>query len=271
MRIIEFDLYKELLKERSGLHLSADQSYLLESRLSPVAKKWGFLSLDAMTVALQGVPDKNLVHDIVEAMTTNETSFFRDVTPFDIFKDHVLPILIEKRAKEKEINIWCAGSSSGQEPYSLSMVLKEIEAPGFAKWRKTIKATDLSTEAIDQADEGLYSQLEVQRGLPVQMLVKHFTQEDGKWRISEDTKAIVEHKVFNLLKNMNKVGAFDVIFCRNVLCYFDDATKADVLERISKQLAPDGFLFLGKEETTIGLTDVFAPVKGKDGLFTLAT
>ena len=267
MRITDFDLYKNLLKERSGLTLSADKSYLLESRLNPIAKKWGYASLDTMTVALQGVPDKNLINDIVEAMTTNETSFFRDLKPFDLFKDFVLPTIQEQRAAKKEINIWCAAASSGQEPYSLSMILKDLETTSFAKWRAKIKATDLSNEILEQAREGLYSQFEVQRGLPIQMLMKHFEQEEEKWRIKDEIRKMVQYDIFNLLDNMSSLGTFDIIFCRNVLIYFDETTKSEVLARMQKQLAPDGFLFLGGAETVLGITDVFKPVPEKRGLY----
>ena len=267
MRITDFEVYGDLLKEHSGLALSPDKSYLIESRLNPVAKKWDFASLDAMTIALQGVPEKELVNDIVEAMTTNETSFFRDNTPFDIFRDDVLPILQEKRAAQKNLNIWCSAASSGQEPYSLAMILKELEPTSYKGWRTSIKATDLSTEIIEQAKEGLYSQFEVQRGLPIQMLMKYFTQEEEKWRLKDEIRKMVEYGIFNLLDSMAGLGTFDVIFCRNVLIYFDDQTKADVLARMKNILTPDGFLFLGGAETVLGLTEAFKPLPGKRGLY----
>lgn len=268
MRITDFDVYSDLLKERSGLSLTPDQSYLLESRLNPIAKKWKFSSLDAMTVALQGVPDSALVNDIVEAMATTETSFFRDSTPFDIFKNDALPLIQEKRATQKNIKIWCAAASSGQEPYSLCMVLKDLEDTVLKGWRTSLKATDLSTEIIEQAKEGLYSQFEVQRGLPIQMLMKYFTQEDEKWRLKDDVRRMVDYGIFNLLDSMASLGGpFDIIFCRNVLVYFDEETKTDILNRMQQILAPDGFLFLGGAETVSGLTDAFQPMPGKPGLY----
>lgn len=266
MRITDFDLYKNLLKEKSGLVLPPDKSYLLDSRLSPIAKKWGYPSLEALTKALQGVPDKDLVNDIVESMTTNETSFFRDSRPFDLFKDFVLPYILEKRAGQKQMKIWCAAASSGQEPYSLSMILKDLEATGFQGWDTDILATDISNEITEQARDGIYSQFEAQRGLPIQMLMKYFTQIDDKWQIKDEIRQMVRYDIFNLLDDMAGLGTFDIIFCRNVLVYFDKATKTQVLGKLARQLAPDGFLFIGETETTSGISDDFVPLPDKRDL-----
>ncbi|MCB1531695.1 MAG: protein-glutamate O-methyltransferase [Alphaproteobacteria bacterium] len=267
MKINDFDIYSTLLKKRSGLTLTPDKSYLLESRLTPIAKKWGLESLDALTLKLQSAPEEALLNDIMEAMTTNETSFFRDTRPFDLFRDDVLPIIQERRAVQKNLKIWCAAASSGQEPYSLAMILKELESTKFAGWRAQIKATDISKEIIDQAKKATYSQFEVQRGLPIQMLMKYFTQEEEKWRLKDDIRNMIEFGLFNLLESMAGLGTFDIIFCRNVLIYFDEATKADVLARMQKVLAPDGYLFLGGAETVLGITDAFAPVPDRRGLY----
>ncbi len=266
MRIVDFDIYKDLLKEKSGLVLSSDKSYLLDSRLSPIAKKWGYPSIDAMTVALQGVPDKDLVNDIVEAMTTNETSFFRDTRPFDTLRNTVLPYLHENRATKRSINTWCAAASSGQEPYSIRLILKEMESK-FAGWKTDILATDISHEILEQAREGVYSQFEVQRGLPIQTLMSNFTQIDEKWQINEEIRRSVRYDYFNLLDSMSGLGTFDVIFCRNVLIYFDEPTKKDILERMAAQLPDDGFLFLGGAETVLGITEAFKPIPDKRGLY----
>lgn len=266
MRIIDFDLYRDLLKERSGLVLIQDKSYLLDSRLTPVAKKWGYPSLEAMTNALRGVPDKDLITDIVEAMTTNETSFFRDNKPFETFKSHVLTYMKEKRANQRSLRIWCAAASSGQEPYSLAMILKEASAQ-FPGWRFSIHATDISDDILNHAREGVYSQFEVQRGLPIQMLMKYFTQADEKWRINDDIRKLIQFENFNLLGDMAKLGRFDIIFCRNVLIYFDEKTKGMVLEKMAKQLPNDGFLFLGGAETVLGITEAFRPVPNQRGLY----
>lgn len=266
MEITDFDIYKNLLKKKSGLVLSSDKSYLLDSRLSPIAKKWGYASINEMTVALQKIPDTALIIDIVEAMTTNETSFFRDTKPFDILKTVVLPYMQEHRAINKTMTTWCAAASSGQEPYSIRMILKEL-AFKFAGWKTDILATDISNEILDQAREGIYSQFEAQRGLPIQMLMSNFTQIGEKWQINEDIRKSVQYKYFNLLDNMNALGTFDVIFCRNVLIYFDTETKQDILDRMSLHLANDGFLFLGGAETVLGITDKFKPVPDSRGLY----
>ncbi|MCD8570181.1 MAG: protein-glutamate O-methyltransferase [Alphaproteobacteria bacterium] len=266
MRLTDFDIYQALLKERSGLVITPDKAYLLESRLNPVAKKWGFDGLNTLTIALQGVPDKQMVKDIVEAMTTNETSFFRDQNPFDRLKEVVLPHMLKTRMNHRRMRTWCAAASSGQEPYSIAMILKEMETQ-FTGWRNEIIGTDLSDEILAKAREGLYTQFEVQRGLPIQLLMKYFTQEGDKWRINEPIRKMISYQPFNLLESMAAFGQFDIIFCRNVLIYFDEKTKADILNRMSKHLAPDGFLFLGGAETVIGITDVFKPMPGQRGLY----
>lgn len=266
MRITDFDVYKDLLKEKSGLTLGQDKSYLLDSRLSPVAKKWGFESIDTMTNALRGVPSKDLIVDIVEAMTTNETSFFRDIKPFDTFKDVVLPYFQKNPRPTKKLRIWCAAASSGQEPYSLSMLLKE-ESAKMPGWGYEFVATDISLEILEQAKAGNYTQFEVQRGLPIMLLMKYFTQNGDKWQINKDIRDMITFKYFNLLDNMAGLGRFDVIFCRNVLIYFDQPTKTQVLDRMAAQCADDGFLFLGGAETVIGITESFKAIPGQRGLY----
>ncbi|MGH1455755.1 MAG: CheR family methyltransferase [Alphaproteobacteria bacterium] len=266
MNITDFDIYKNLLKEKSGLVLSQDKSYLIESRLNPVAKKWGYEDLAAMTTILRGMPPKDLINDIVEAMTTNETSFYRDNTPFDNFKNFVLPYFKAKNTPVKRLRIWCAAASSGQEPYSLAMMLKE-EAANMPGWNFEIIGTDISTEILDKAKEGLYTQFEVQRGLPITHLIKYFTQEGDKWQINKEIRDMVQYKYFNLLEPMTALGQFDVIFCRNVLIYFDQPAKKDIMERAEKQLAADGYFFLGGAETVLGITDSFANVPNARGLY----
>lgn len=267
MRITDFDVYKDLLKEKSGLVITADKSYLLDSRLSPIAKKWGYPTLDAMTVALQGVADRDLVNDVVEAMTTNETSFFRDTKPFEVFKGHVLPYIKEARGAARQLKLWCAASSSGQEPYSIAMTLRAD--PELKSWKTDMLATDISHDILAQAKEGIYSQFEVQRGLPVQMLMDNFTQTEEKWQIKDEVRNMIRFEYFNLLDSMTGLGKFDIIFCRNVLIYFDEETKTSVFEKMAGQLEKDGFLFLGGAETVLGITDLFKPVPGQRGLYAM--
>lgn len=266
MRLVDFDIYKDLLKEKSGLMITQDKAYLLESRLTPIAGKWDFSSLDLMTAHLRGVPEPKLIDEIVEAMTTNETSFFRDMRPFDTFRDVVMPYLLQSRIHERKFRIWCAAASSGQEPYSLAMLLQS-QKNQFSRWKIDMLATDISKDILEAAKRGLYSQFEVQRGLPVQMLLEHFKQVDDRWQISDEIKRMVDFRQFNLLDNMAGFGEMDVIFCRNVLIYFDETDKADILARMAKQLKNDGFLFLGGSETVLGITDEFAPVPDLRGVY----
>lgn len=266
MKVADFELYKSLLYDKSGLVITPDKSYLLDSRLTPIAKKWNYPTLDMMTLQLRAIPDPKLVKDIVEAMTTNETSFFRDTKPFTLFQETILPHMIQTRANKKTVRIWCAACSSGQEPYSLAMILKDKEAQ-LKGWRFEIVATDLSEEILAQAKKGIYSQFEVQRGLPIQYLMKHFTQIGETWALKDDIKSMIKFSTFNLLEDMSRMGTFDIIFCRNVLIYFDEKTKGGILGRMDKQLTPDGFLLLGGAETVLGITDKFVPMPEKRGLY----
>ncbi len=267
MKITDFDVYKDLLKQKSGLILTQDKSYLLDSRLNPVAKKWGFENLEKMTATLHGVPNKDLINDIIEAMTTNETSFFRDIKPFEVLKNTVLPFFVKNNARAtKKLRIWCAAASSGQEPYTIAMTLKE-EAAKMPGWTFEIIATDISHEILDQAKEGLYTQFEVQRGLPITHLMKYFTQAGDKWQINQDIRNMIKFQYFNLLDPMTGLGQFDIIFCRNVLIYFDQPTKKTVMEKQAQLLPKDGFYFLGGAETVIGITESLKNIPDTRGLY----
>lgn len=266
MRISDFDLYKDLLREKSGLTLTPDKSYLLDSRLTPVAKKHGFATLENLTMALRGVPKNDLVRDVVEAMTTNETSFFRDSKPFDQFRDVVLPHLLKTRASARRIRIWCAAASTGQEPYSLAMLLKE-QGSKLNGWTIEIIATDIDTAVLETAKKAEYSQFEVQRGLPIQMLMKYFEQKGDRWSLKNDIKSMIQFKYFNLLEPMSSLGRFDLIFCRNVLIYFDRETKSKVLGNMATLLPDDGFVFLGGAETVLGITEAFKPMENTRGIY----
>lgn len=269
LKISDFEVYRELLYAKSGLTLTPDKSYLLESRLTPIAKKWGYPTLEAMALALRAVPDQKLVGDIVEAMTTNETSFYRDTKPFQIFEKEVLPHLLKTRTVTKRIRIWCAAASSGQEPYSLAMQLLEKKAL-WAGLNIDIVATDISHDILNIARAATYTQFEVQRGLPITHLMKYFTQNGDKWTLKDEVKKMVRFDYFNLLDPMARLGTFDVIFCRNVLIYFDEKTKAQVLDAMAKQLPADGFLFLGGAETVLGISQKFAPMPNQRGLYVTA-
>ncbi len=264
----DFEFLASLLLQRSGLVLSQEKTYLLESRLGPVARKHGLTSVDDIVVQLRARSASPLERDVVEAMTTNESFFFRDNKPFDQFKDIVLPQLLEARKSSKSIRIWSAACSSGQEPYTLAMLLKEQGAK-LNGWRIEILGTDLSTAILDKAKAGLYSQFEVQRGLPITLLMKYFTQVGDRWQISPELRNMVTYRPFNLLEDAGSLGRFDVVFLRNVLIYFDQPTKGKVLERVAKQMAPDGYLYLGGAETVLGITDKFQVLPGQRGLYGL--
>ncbi|HZP79015.1 MAG TPA: protein-glutamate O-methyltransferase CheR [Pseudolabrys sp.] len=261
----DYDYIRRLLKERSGLVLSADKQYLVESRLLPVARRAGAPNLGDLVGRLKQ-SETTLTTEVVEAMLTNESLFFRDKIPFDHFRNVVMPSLIEARGGLKRIRIWCSAASSGQEPYSLAMCLKEM-APRLAGWRIDIVATDLSTEVLEKARAGIYSQFEVQRGLPIQLLVKYFSQIGEMWQIAAEIRGMVQYRALNLLQDFSRLGPFDLVFCRNVLIYFDQPTKIDILERIASITEPDGFLVLGAAETVVGLTDRFKPVPDQRGLY----
>jgi chemotaxis protein methyltransferase CheR len=265
----DFEFLARLLKTRSGLALTPDKTYLIETRLGPLARKEGLADAAAVAGRLRMGGQERLAKLVVDAMTTNETFFFRDKTPFDLFEQTILPAMEKARAGQKRLRIWCAACSTGQEPYSLAMILQS-RAAQFAGWSFDIVATDICDEVIQKAKDGLYSQFEVQRGLPIQYLMKHFAKEGDQWRLSPAIRAMVQYRTFNLLDGFMALGSFDVVFCRNVLIYFDRDTKAAVMKRIHERLAPDGYLLLGAAETTVGITDIFVPAGNSRGLYVKA-
>ena len=266
MTPLDYDYLRKCLKTRSGLVLSADKQYLVESRLLPVARKAKLGNLGDLVSALKAAPESALMTAVVEAMTTNESFFFRDKVPFDHFRSTIMPALLAARKTSRCIRIWCAAASTGQEPYSLAMSLKQMERE-LAGWRVDIVATDLSNEVLEKARNGLYSQFEVQRGLPIQLLIKHFTQIGDLWQIAPDIRAMVRYRQLNLLNDFTELGVFDVVFCRNVLIYFDLPTKIEVFDRLSRVMAGDGYLVLGAAETVVGLTDSFKTIPDKRSLY----
>jgi chemotaxis protein methyltransferase CheR len=262
----DFDYLRKLLRERSGLVLAVEKQYLAESRLLPVARRHGVGSSAELMGKLKTGSTAQLAIDVVEAMTTNETFFFRDKIPFEHFRDTVMPALIAARAHEKRIRIWCTAVATGQEPYSLAMILSEM-AGKLAGYRVEILATDLSAEVLERAKAGVYSQFEVQRGLPIQLLVKFFDKVGESWQIAPEIRAMVQFRPLNLLNDFSPLGTFDLVFCRNVLIYFDQDTKIGVLNRLARQMPDDGYLALGAAETVIGLTEAFKPLPDKRGLY----
>lgn len=269
MNDADFDFLSRFLKERSGIVLTKDKMYLVDSRLTPLVRARSLPSLEALVMALKSGKDLALAEEVIDAMTTNETFFFRDKVPFERFADVILPALKASRAGERRIRIWCAAASTGQEPYSLAMMLKE-RAAEFAGWRIEIVATDISPTVIEKAKAGLYSQFEVQRGLPIQLLVKYFEQKGDKWQLSADVRGMVQFRMQNLLRDFTPLGPFDVIFCRNVLIYFDEATRSDILSRMARIMSRESFLVLGAAETVVGLSTSFKTHSDHRGLYVLA-
>jgi chemotaxis protein methyltransferase CheR len=261
---LDYEFLRKLLKERSGLDLSSDKQYLVESRLIPLARKAGLPGITELVQKIKAGAEA-LTSDVVEAMTTNETFFFRDKIPFDHLRETILPQLVQARASRHTLRIWCAASSTGQEPYSIAMCVKEFVA--LAGWRVEIVATDLSQEVLEKSRAGIYSQFEVQRGLPIQMLVKYFSQVGELWQLNADIRAMVQHRQLNLLHDFSHLGTFDVIFCRNVLIYFDQDTKAGIFERLARVIEPDGLLTLGAAESVVGISEAFKPYPDRRGLY----
>jgi chemotaxis protein methyltransferase CheR len=262
---VDYEFLRKALKDRSGLDLSPDKQYLIESRLLPLARRLGLANISELVVKMKGGAEQ-VTADVVEAMTTNETFFFRDKLPFDHLREEILPALMQARAGRRSLRIWCAASSTGQEPYSIAMCLKELGAAA-AGWRFEIVATDLSQQVLEKSKSGLFSQFEVQRGLPIGLLVKYFKQVGELWEVSPELRMMIQHRQFNLLQDYTQLGTFDVIFCRNVLIYFDQATKSSIFERLAKRLEPDGYLALGAAETVVGLTDAFKPHASRRGIY----
>jgi chemotaxis protein methyltransferase CheR len=262
---LDYEFLRKFLKERSGLDLSSDKQYLVESRLTPLARRTGLSSIAELVQKMKGGSEA-LIADVAEAMTTNETFFFRDKIPFENLRETILPMMLQARASRRVLRIWCAASSTGQEPYSIAMCLKEISS-ALAGWRIEILATDLSHGVLEKSKAGIFSQFEVQRGLPIQMLVKHFTQVGELWQLNADIRAMVQHRQLNLLHDFSHLGTFDVIFCRNVLIYFDQDTKAGIFDRLARVIEPDGVLTLGAAESVVGLSDAFKPYPERRGLY----
>ena len=261
-----FALIRRFAMETAGLSLDEDKRYLVEDRLAPVLRRERISTLEVLAEAIARDPRSDLARATAEALTINETSFFRDKAFFESFSQTLLPALLTARAERRKLRIWCAGCSSGQEPYSLAMLLDE-QSRRLAGWQVEILATDLSHAMIDTARRGIYSQFEVQRGVPIAMLLRYFRREGDVWQIADHLRAKVTFRPQNLIAGFRELGAFDVICCRNVLIYFDVATKRRVLAGLAGALAQDGCLALGAAESVGGLSDDLAPLPGRRFLF----
>ncbi len=264
-----FDVFAAVLRAGSGLAISQDKVYLLETRLAPLVKRDGLAGLDALADRLRSPAQTVLAREVVEAMTTNETFFFRDDRPFTHMRTQALPRLHAARPSGAKLRIWSAAASMGQEAYSLAILVAESRT-SLAGRDVEIIGTDIAREPLARAREGIYTQFEIQRGLPMQMLAKYFRKEGAHWRLADAIRGMASFREWNLLGDLRPLGQFDVVFCRNVLIYFDQPTKARVLESIARQLAPDGLLYLGGAETVLGITDRFVPSGSDHGVYELA-
>lgn len=263
----EYKYLTHLLAQESGLAITADKVYLVESRLTPIARKHGFRGLREFINKLQATSSRAWITEVVEAMQTHESSFFRDSRPFDQFKQVILPELLLRNKNTRTLRIWCAACSSGQEPYSLAMILAD-QKMNLQGWRVEIVGTDLCNDILTKARTGVYSQFEVQRGLPIQYLIKHFKQFGSQWQISDELKSQIIFREHNLLNDPSSLGKFDVIFCRNVLIYFDVDTKKKIFHKLHGALNEKGTLCLGVAETIFGISDQFGTMDNARGFFT---
>jgi chemotaxis protein methyltransferase CheR len=266
MSPFDYKFLCDLLKARSGLVLANDKQYLVEGRLMPVARRAGCGSIAELVWRLRAPGADALMVSVTEAMMINESFFFRDRVPFEVLRDKTIPALIQARAEKKRLRIWSAAASTGQEPYSIAILLKGMAAR-LAGWSVEIVATDISNDVIEKAAAGVYTQFEVQRGLPIHMLMEHFEQTGDQWRIAGPIRQMVRFGQQNLLDDFFLLGRFDLVVLRNALIYFDQSTKADVLRRVADALAPDGCLVLGAAETVVGVSDHFTPVANRHGFY----
>jgi chemotaxis protein methyltransferase CheR len=255
----QFDFIRGLVYDRAAIVLEPAKEYLIQTRLAPIARQEGLGSVEVLLDRLQRETAGPVHARVVEAMTTNETSFFRDIGPFDALKKHVLPDLIKKRTISRRLAIWSAASSTGQEIYSIAMLLKENFPELSNGWKVILHATDFSTEMVERARRGVFSQLEVNRGLPAPLLVKYFKRNGAEWEIREDLRKMIEFRQLNLKEQWPGINDIDAVFMRNVLIYFDVPTKKKILGTLPRVMRPDGFLFLGAAETTLGIEAAFHP------------
>jgi chemotaxis protein methyltransferase CheR len=252
----DFQFVSDLVRRKSGIVLEAGKEYLVEARLSALVRHEKVESIEALVARLRASASDVMNRKVVEAMTTNETSFFRDIHPFEVLRKQVIPALVASRAVSRSLSIWCAASSTGQEPYTIAMMLSEA-IPNLREWKMTFVATDISTEMVARSRAGRYGQIEINRGLPAAYLVKYFKKDGLEWQVSDALRSMIEFRTMNLTEAWSGVPTADVVFMRNVLIYFDTATKREILGKARRVLKPDGYLFLGSAETTMGLDEGF--------------
>ena len=257
---------QRFLAQQAGLAFPAEKAWLAESRLQPVAERHGLPTIDALIGQIVSGFEPLLAAETVEAMLTHETFFFRDRMPFDQFRTTMLPDMMRLRDPDRRIRIWSAACSTGQEPYSLAMLLDE-EARKLNGWRVELLASDISASVIEVAKRGLFSQFEVQRGLPINHLLRYFHRAGEYWEVAEHIRARIEFRQINLMSNISRLGQFDIIFCRNVLIYFDDKTRASALAQLTSALAPGGYLVLGASESLPDCPEDLNPMSLQNSIF----
>jgi chemotaxis protein methyltransferase CheR len=261
----DLDYLTQFLRRRAGIVIAPHKTNLIESRLAPIARRFGFRHVESL---LQELPyaREGLARAVTEAMTTNDSSFFRDKSVFDHARDVVFPRLVAARAREKHLRIWSAACAAGQEPYSLAIVLEEMKLADKG-WSIDLIATDLSSDLIARAEEGIYTEYEIERGLSARRLASHFTREGKSWRVSDRLKRTISFRTFNLLDSYGWLYELDAVFCRNVLIYFDQKTKTHVVDKIAEVLAPDGALVLGHSESLDNLDTAFVRADGSSAYY----
>jgi chemotaxis protein methyltransferase CheR len=265
MRPEDVETIRAMVHARSGVVIDPEKTYQIETGLAPVARRAGFASLPDLVQAIRAQRDERLLWAATEALTSSETSFFRDRVPFRVFREEILPTLIADRG-DKPIRVWCAAAGTGQEPYSLAMILDDEQAK-LADARVELFASDISERSLERAQRGLYTQFEVQRGLPIRLLVRHFEKVEEQWSLSPRIRQMVRWRRINLLADLRPLGRFDVIFCRNVIASFDEPTRRRVLDQLANALPADGWLVLGADETLGGASERLRPVAGRRGIY----
>lgn len=266
MHAADFELYRDILLKHSGIHLTPEKEYLLTTRITPLCKTLGFATLEEYTKNLRQTMAADSINMVVEAMTTNETSFFRDIKPFTFLKTRALPYLLQARQRERKIRIWSAACSTGQEAYSIAMTFQEM-GDKFEGWNIEIVGTDIASHVVKKATAGEYNNFEIQRGLSMPVILKNFEQRDNLWYIKDHLKKGVKFQKFNLLQNPSHLGKFDIIFCRNVLIYFNPETKSAVLKNLQSCMSEDGILALGSSENIMGLKTSLVSIPDAHGFY----
>ncbi|WP_339914207.1 protein-glutamate O-methyltransferase CheR [uncultured Brevundimonas sp.] len=262
----DFDHFCRLIRQRSGLVVTPEKAYLVASRLSPLARSEGMANVEALLATIRKSSPEALIQRCVDAMATHESYFFRDATPFEQLAANVLPPMIEARQTQRSLRVWCAACSSGQEPYSVAMILQEM-GPRLAGWKLEVLATDMSEPILQKAREGVYNDFEVKRGLSPERQARWFKPVPDGWKVSSVLQQMVQFRPHNLLQGTTGMGMFDIIFCRNVLIYFDVEHKRQILEQIGRAMPSDGALFLGSAETVLGVTTAIESTPGVRGLY----